>query len=232
VTPNFVARAGLGEQFAGEQNYRGRSTDSQHVNVPMRYLAEKGGTQNLILSKEGAGRLYYRVGMQYAPTNLKLAAADYGFTVERVYEAVDNPADVRREKDGTWHIKAGARVRVRLTMAAPARRYHVALVDPMPAGLESLNPELATTGTIPEDQREDDQKGGYWWWYRSWFEHQNFRDERAEAFTSLLWEGVYNYTYVARATTPGNFVVPPAKAEEMYHPETFGRGASDRVVIE
>jgi uncharacterized protein YfaS (alpha-2-macroglobulin family) len=232
VTPDFVARAWLGDRFAGEQNYRGRTTDSQRVNVPMRYLAEKGGTQNLILSKEGAGRLYYRVGMQYAPTNLKLAAADYGFTVERVYEAVDNPADVRRDKDGTWHIKAGARVRVRLTMAAPARRYHVALVDPMPAGLESLNPELATTGTIPQDEQADSAKGAYWWWYRSWFEHQNFRDERAEAFTSLLWEGVYNYSYVARATTPGNFVVPPAKAEEMYHPETFGRGASDRVVVE
>jgi alpha-2-macroglobulin len=27
-------------------------------------------------------------------------------------------------------------------------------------------------------------------------------------------------------------VVPPPKAEEMYMPETFGRGASDRVVIE
>ncbi len=28
------------------------------------------------------------------------------------------------------------------------------------------------------------------------------------------------------------FVVPPPKAEEMYMPETFGRGASDRVIIE
>ena len=57
------------------------------------------------------------------------------------------------------------------------------------------------------------------------------RDERTEAFTSLLWQGVHNYTYVTRATTPGNFVVPPAKAEEMYHPETFGRSGSDRVII-
>ena len=33
-------------------------------------------------------------------------------------------------------------------------------------------------------------------------------------------------------TTPGRFVVPPTKAEEMYEPETFGRSASDVVVIE
>src|SRR5215471_1423892 len=70
--------------------------------------------------------------------------------------------------------------------------------------------------------------------YRSryWFQHQNLRDDRAEAFTSLLWEGVYEYSYVARATTPGDFTVPPSKAEEMYAPETFGRGATDRVVIQ
>ena len=232
ATPDFVAKAWLGDAFAGQQQFRGRSTDRQQVNVPMSYLAEKDGAQNLILSKEGTGRLYYRIGMSYAPTNLKLKPADYGFTVERVYEAIDNPADVRRDADGTWRIKSGATVRVRLTLAAPSRRYHVALVDPLPAGLEAMNPALSVTGEIPADQKDDTSKRGGWWWWRNWFEHQNLRDERAEAFTSLLWEGVYNYAYVARATTPGTFVVPPTKAEEMYHPETFGRGASDRVVIE
>lgn len=231
TTPDFIARAWLGQSYAGEHQFKGRTTERFNVNVPMRYLSEKQGEQNLVLSKEGAGRLYYRLGMQYAPTNLKLAAADYGFTVERVYEAVDNPTDVRRDADGTWHIKAGAKVRVRLTMVAPSRRYHVALVDPLPAGLEALNPALAVTGSIPRDEKDPNAKRG-WWWSWQWFEHQNMRDERVEAFTSLLWEGVYNYSYIARATTPGSFVVPPTKAEEMYHPETFGRGASDRVVVE
>ncbi|HEY0380094.1 MAG TPA: alpha-2-macroglobulin family protein [Pyrinomonadaceae bacterium] len=232
ATPDFVAKAWLGDQFAGQQQFRGRSTDRQQVNVPMSYIAQKAGTQNLVLSKEGTGRLYYRIGMSYAPTNLKLKPADYGFTVERVYEAIEDPADVKRDADGTWRIKAGATVRVRLTMAAHARRYHVALVDPLPAGLEAMNPALAVTGDIPADQKDNPNARGGWWWWQNWFEHQNLRDERAEAFTSLLWEGVYNYSYVARATTPGTFVVPPTKAEEMYHPETFGRSASDRVVIE
>ena len=69
-------------------------------------------------------------------------------------------------------------------------------------------------------------------WWLTWYEHQNMRDQRAETFTSLLWEGVYEYTYVARATTPGTFVVPPAKAEEMYSPEVFGRSGSDQVIVE
>ncbi len=232
VTPDFVARAWLGQTYAGSTEFRGRSTERFNVNVPMRYLVEQGGTQNLILSKEGAGRLYYRVGMNYAPSSLKLDPAEHGFTVERIYEAVDKADDVKRDADGTWRIKAGAKVRVKLTMVAQSRRYHVALVDPIPAGLEALNPALAVIGSIPQDPNSNDYKRGYWWWWRTWYEHQNLRDERVEAFTSLLWEGVYTYSYVARATTPGNFVVPPAKAEEMYAPETFGRSASDRVIVE
>ncbi len=229
ATPDFVARAWLGDAFAGGHEFRGRTTERHQVNVPMSYLMNESGAQNLILSKQGAGRMYYRIGMNYSPTSLRLKPADYGFTVTRVYEAIDNPNDVRREEDGTWRIKAGAQVRVRLTMVATARRYHVALVDPLPAGFETLNPELAIMGNIP---RDPNAQTGRWWWWRQWFEHQNMRDERVEAFTSLLWEGVYNYSYVARATTPGVFIVPPSKAEEMYHPETFGRGGSDRVVVE
>jgi uncharacterized protein YfaS (alpha-2-macroglobulin family) len=237
ATPDFVARAWLGEAYAGEQQFKGRSTDRQQFDVPMSYIAQKGegSTQNLVIQKEGAGRLYYRIGMQYAPSSLKLAAADYGFTVERKYEAADNPADVRRDSDGTWHIKAGAKVRVKLTLVAPTRRYHVALVDPLPAGLEAMNPALAVTGSVPNENTEVNgvsSRFSWWWGMRPWFEHQNLRDERAEAFTSLMWEGVYDYTYFARATTPGSFVVPPPKAEEMYHPETFGRGPTDRVIIE
>ena len=63
------------------------------------------------LSREGAGRLYYRIGMRYAPLDLRPEAAEYGFTVLRTYEGVDDPADVTQDKDGFWHMKAGARVR-------------------------------------------------------------------------------------------------------------------------
>jgi len=234
ATPDFVARAWLGEAYAGEHTFKGRSTDRQHVDVPMRFLPEPGGRTKLVLAKQGQGRLYYRLGMQYAPKSLVLPPADHGFAVSRLYEAVEDPDDVQRSSDGTWRIKAGAMVRVTLTMVARARRYHVALVDPLPAGFEPLNPELATTASIPPAPTDDaeSQVKAPWWWRRPWYEHQNMRDERVEAFASLLWSGVYSYSYVARATTPGTFVVPPAKAEEMYDPETFGRGPSDRVVIE
>jgi len=231
TTPDFAARLWLGEAYAGEHAFRGRTTDRQQVEVPMVQMGAAGTTSDLVVAKEGPGRLYYRVGLSYAPSSLRLDAADHGFTVERTYQAIDDPADVSRMADGSWRIRAGSRVRVQLTMVAPARRYHVALVDPLPAGLEAQNPALATTGALPPAPENASDRPWPWWW-RSWFEHQNLRDERVEAFTTLLGEGVHAYSYVARATTPGRFVVPPAKAEEMYHPETFGRSATDTVTVE
>ncbi len=226
VTPDFVARVWLGADFAGELAFKGRSTSYFQIAIPMADVASHD-KQNLTIQKDGKGRLYYRVGMTYAPASLALAPADYGFVVTRRYEAVDDPHDVTRGADGVWHVVAGARVRVTLSLVNDNRRYQVALVDPLPAGLEPMNPELATTGPIPRDPKVKRQR----WWF-NWYDHQEMRDERVEAFAAILWEGAHDYAYVARATTPGNFVVPPPKAEEMYMPETFGRGASDRVIVE
>ena len=233
LTPDFVARIWLGEQFVAGHSFQGRSTEYVGLDLPMQFLRDSSTGPNetlpLTVLKEGQGRLYYRLGLRYAPADLDLDPVDHGFALERIYEAIDDPADVTRDENGVWRIRAGARVRVRLTMAAPSRRVHVALVDRLPAGLEILNPDLAVTADPP---RETDRASTGRWWWSSWHQHQNLRDDRAEAFTSYLWAGVYEYSYIARATTPGAFTAPPAKAEEMYAPETFGRTGTDWIVVE
>ncbi len=161
VTPDFVTRVWLGSTYAGEEAFKGRSVDSNVLNIPMSYLVDQGGTSNLFIDRQGAGRLYYRIGMKYAPKNLKLEPADYGFTVLRKYEAVDNKDDVKQNADGTWTIKSGARVRVRLTMVAQARRYHVALVDQLPAGLGDPEPGTGNHGSDPaRHRRRQHQRDG------------------------------------------------------------------------
>ncbi len=243
VEPDFVARAWFGGDYAGAHAFKGRTTERHHINVPMLDVV-KAEEPAIVLQKDGAGRMYYRMGLKFAPRNLDLEPLSRGFEVVRTYEGADDPDDVGRRDDGTWVFKLGARVKVTLSMVAAMRRYHVALVDPLPAGCEILNPALKVTQDFEENPMEamsalyalDDGYSPEPWflwlrWMRPWFEHQNFRDERAEAFTSLLWEGVHTYTYFTRATTPGEFIVPPLKAEEMYSPEVFGRGATDRVVV-
>jgi hypothetical protein len=232
-TPDFVARIWLGDTYAGSSEFSGYTTEQHEMLIPMDFVLSEtssaGGTESLIISKEGPGRLYYRLGLSYAPTDLNLKPLDMGFVILRRYEAVDDPEDVTQDSEGVWHIKAGVRVKVHITMVADNRRYHVALVDPLPAGLEIINPALSVAQNLPQDDPFTRSYG--WWWWGTWYEHQNLRDDRAEAFTSLLWDGVYEYTYFARATTPGTFIVPPTKAEEMYSPEVFGRSSSDWLIV-
>lgn len=234
-TPDFIARSWLGNNYVGETKFAGRSTDTQVINVPVRFLQTHPDASDLFIAKEGAGRLYYRVAFNYAPKELLLDAYDNGFSVTRSYEAVENPSDVKKDNEGIWHIKSGATVKVKIEITVPEQRYHVALTDPLPAGMEPVNAALAGTRTIqPEADKSSSADGLFYypWWRDAWFEHQNLKDFRAEAFSSYLWGGKYNYSYIIKATTPGVFIVPPSKIEEMYAPETFGRAASDRVVIE
>src|SRR5690606_29246453 len=102
---------------------KGRTTDFFQINIPMQTVATHD-RQPLTIQKDGRGRLYYRVGMIYAPASLQLAPADHGFVVTRTYEGADDPKDVTRDAKGVWRIKAGARVRVKLKMVNENRRYH------------------------------------------------------------------------------------------------------------
>ncbi len=231
VEPDFIVRSWLGEHFAGVHHFKGRTTERHHVDIPMQWLADQDEQQDLTLARDGAGRMYYRIGLRYAPKSLDLEPASHGFEVSRVYRPLERDEDVVLNDDGTWEIRAGARVKVEVTLVAPASRYHVALVDALPAGLEPLNPALAVSDVPDNGSPGRPVPHGRMVWWGPWYQHQNLRDERVEAFATLLPGGVYEYRYYARATTPGEFIVPPARAEEMYRPETFGRSGSTRVVV-
>jgi uncharacterized protein YfaS (alpha-2-macroglobulin family) len=124
-------------------------------------------------------------------------------------------------------VKAGATVRVRLKITSPDRRYYAAIVDPLPAGFEILDTSLATSA---KEVDHDASAAPKRWWWSPW-SHTELKDDRLQLFADTLWAGDYEYTYLAHATTPGRFIAPPARAEEMYAPETFGRGASDVVEV-
>ena len=215
---------------------KGRTTNTYTVNIPMKaVLSSSSNTnKNLIMQKDGQGRLYYRIALNYAPTSLQLNAANYGFKIERTYVSVDDSSHVQKQEDGIWKFKLNEKIKVVLTMTTTQRRYHIVLVDYLPAGCEPLNTQLK--GTITGDTESSVTRSNQAIYYYpgcqlGWTDHENLRDERVEAFKSLLWPGVYQWSYIMRATCAGTFIMPPAKAEEMYAPENFGRSATDKAVI-
>lgn len=230
--PDLLGRVWIGEQLAGEHVFRGQVTDRVDVRVPMATLAEVDGELPLTVAKKGRGALHYRVAVRYVPTGSTSNPVDAGLAVHRTYEPVDDLADVRIDEDGTWHIREGARVRVRLTLAAPVQRHHVVLDDHLPAGLELLHPESSVVDDDPPASAEEEQVERYWWWWRPWYDHEVVESDGVRAFSAQLWEGVHTYTYLAQAAAAGAFEAPPARAEERYATTTFGLSAGERVVVE
>ncbi len=151
-----------------------------------------------------------------------------GIVVERWYERVDT-------KQPTVSVAEGDLVRVRLRVTVPDERHFVVVDDALPAGLEPVDLSLRTVAapgvTFPDYQPgQQDWPEGEGWWYGSWdaglwspFDHRELRDDRVVYSATVLWKGTYTATYLARATTAGTFIVPPAWSEEMYNRGVNGR---------
>jgi uncharacterized protein YfaS (alpha-2-macroglobulin family) len=237
VVPDHISQIWYGEGYMGQGAFKGREMKVVQQKIPLAAL-RKLGDQQLVLAKQGKGKLYYRIGMRYAPKDLVLQPEEQGFSVSRVYEPIKDPKGkvlkdtVKRRGDGSWEIKAGSTVRVRVVVVVPDRRYFVAVMDPLPAGLEAINLKFKTSASSRLSGQLDNRTYDSWSWYSLFaFSHREMRDDRVVLFADRLPAGVYEYTYLARATSYGSFVVAPTKAEEMYHPETFGRSGTTWVHI-
>ena len=61
--------------------------------------------------------------------------------------------------------------------------------------------------------------------------HRELRADRVVLFVDHLGPGRHVLTIPLRATTPGRYRLPPARAESMYYPEIFGHTAAASVVV-
>lgn len=232
VEPHLAVQSWLGSSFVGETAFDGRQARVMSGAIPMTAL-QKLGSSDFVIARQGEGRLYYRLGLRSASADLTLPPEEEGFSVTRSYEPGDDDAVVERDGDGNHHVDAGSVVRVRVTVVVPDDRYDVAIDDPLPAGLESINTALSTTASQSLSGRLDDRRSDVrHYCSRFPFDHFELRDDRVVIYARRVPAGVYEVTYLARATTRGRFSASPAHVEEMYAPEVFGSSASDVIFVE
>jgi uncharacterized protein YfaS (alpha-2-macroglobulin family) len=186
----------------------------------------------------GEGGVFYYLTVTEVPAAPPVTPEDRGIRVERWYERYDR---------GTPTVTAveGDLVRVRLRITVPTMRYFMVLDDALPAGLEAVDLSLRTAAALPgpghappadEDAEGDEDSGVRWYgsWDSGWwspFDHRELRDDRVVYSATVLWPGTYTASYLARATTPGTFIRPPAHAEEMYNPGVNGRSDGGTFVV-
>jgi alpha-2-macroglobulin len=244
--PDFKATVSLGNKPLFDVAFKGRSMGVAHKFVPMKDLTALAGKGDLpfLFSKDGPGVLYYGALMRYAPKEIPLTPLERGITVQRWFEPFTGGGQATK-------FYAGDLVRVRVRVATPQERNFVVVDVPLPAGLEPIDTSLASTAKLPsapgeetkdvsyesegaEDEYSDEEQGNFnEWATRFWspFNHVEQRDDRVALFADHMPPGVHVSSFVARATTPGDFLMKPAKAEEMYTPEVFGRSNGGRFTI-
>jgi uncharacterized protein YfaS (alpha-2-macroglobulin family) len=153
-----------------------------------------------------------------------LPAANRRLTIKRSHFALDGtPADLTRlrqnERVVVW-IEVGG-----LTELDRSANADLVIADLLPAGLE-----------IEAPLRRVDAEGATRFPFLGTltrFAAVEARDDRfvAAARGRDLDELALRIGYVARAITPGSYVLPAAQAEDMYRPEIFARSAAGRVVV-
>jgi len=145
--------------------------------------------------------------------------AENGFKIERLTYTLDgDPVDAA-------HVKQNRRLVVvlRVTEAQP-QFGRVIVADYLPAGFEIDNPRLVSSGDT-----------GTLSWITDAVEpvSTELRDDRfTAAFERKRGDtAVFTVAYVVRAVSPGTYVQPQARVEDMYRPDRYGRSQSGNVEV-
>jgi hypothetical protein len=238
--PDFLGTVYLDGRKLAAREFRGRSARIEQVRVPMAELGKLAGRLPLVFQKQGPGVLYYGARLRYAPEKLPMTPLDQGLVVQRWFEPYQGGGQATA-------FQAGELVRVRVRVGSPQERHHLVVEVPLPAGLEAVDTSLATSARLSDAGGEEGRGPGYeyesaedtyadgrdgqgpfgayaasFW---SPFNHVEQRDDRVLLFADHLPPGVHVHSFVTRATTPGRFLLKPARAEEMYTPEVYGRSS-------
>jgi uncharacterized protein YfaS (alpha-2-macroglobulin family) len=175
----------------------------RHKSVP---LSEATVTKPVVVTPK-SGSVHYAVLLRFQRDLEHQHEAQNGFTLRHEY--LD---PTTRKPLGS--MKTGDVVRVRVTIESPESRAYVAVTDALPAAFEPIQSTFATTAAAAPDPSHDSE-----WW----MSYQEMHDDRVDVFANELWEGPKTFSYLARATHAGHFVVPAATVQEMYVPAKHAR---------
>lgn len=193
-------------------------------NTPWRsYWKRDAVPSALALASKDSKPLFTNLTLQGYPIEPNHSIAD-GIAVRRHYY------NDRGEKLSLSNVKTGDLILVRVDMHSidEYRLPDAMLVELLPAGLELENQNLSSAVAMNEMRVEN--KTVAQWMEKTHIVHQEFRDDRYVAALSLSRQ-TSSVFYLARAVTPGEYLVPPSLVEDMYRPEIRAVGAMGKPLV-
>jgi uncharacterized protein YfaS (alpha-2-macroglobulin family) len=154
-----------------------------------------------------------------APDGSNVATEAAGFVVSRELQQVrgdDEPPRRLRldEAAQVLDFTVGDVIEDHVQVINPGDRYYVAVVVPLAAGMEPLNPRLATAPPEATPAGSLSLEPSY----------AAYLDDHVAFYYDSLPKGSYDFYFRTRATVPGRYIQPPAAAEMMYDGSVRGNG--------
>ena len=164
------------------------------------------------------GPVYVTVKVKALPeTRDYPGLTEKGLQITRLYE--------KKGADGVWRpateFAVGDVVRVTLTCAKVADELeYFVLEDYLPACMEAINPNIPSQAAGLEPLP-----------WSLWFDHREYLPERVRGFCTR-WAGrdLLNMRYYARVKRAGRSMAPPAEAQLMYEPQTYGLSENKEII--
>ncbi len=217
VKPDFTATLRAAGKTLLSRKFRGRTQPALVSDFKFKDF-DRGKEMAFSFTKKGPGRLYYGLRLRYAPREM-LKSRDEGFMVLKHYETL------KGDKISGAQFQSGQDYVVVVTVETRQKRHFVMVDDPVPAGLKIVNLSFQTTA---RHKYQGVKRQSRWW--GSFSHHEQYAD-RVLLFADSMTPGKHTYRYLVRAVTPGDYLLPPTKAEEMYTPDVFGYFGQQRAAV-
>jgi uncharacterized protein YfaS (alpha-2-macroglobulin family) len=186
-----------------------------------------GGAVTVTLQKGGSGQAVLRSELSYVPEadGSKVASASRGFVVTREWQviAAKGPASVTQVKEpgAMLPLAIADVVEDHVQVVNPKDRNYVAVVVPLAAGVEPLNPALATAPPEATPRGTTTLTPTY----------VAFLDDQVTYYYDTLPKGTFDFYFRTRASVAGRFIQPAARAEMMYDMAVTGNSAGGIVQV-
>ncbi len=170
------------------------------------------GANTVRVVKRGGGTLYWSAtGVYYDTQAAEARRGDRQLAITRAYARLTpikqrNGNIVYREEPFKGEMRPGDVLTVRITVAGSTDWRYLVIEDPLPAGVEAIQDTLAYP--LERPAREG-------WWYGSRVE---YRDNKTVFFQESFDRGRYQFTYLVKAISSGQFRAVPAQIMPMYVP--------------
>lgn len=182
-------------------------------NIPVSILAE-----GLNLTNIGPTSAWYSLAVIGSPADAPLSMTQ-GLHIRRsLFSTKSEPIDTKSISQGTVMV-----VMLEGNAATTNIKHKVLILDPLPAGIEIENSNLANAASAADL---------HWIGELTPTNYTAELDDRLVAALDLdATQKSFKLAYLARAVTPGHYRAPPPWIEDMYRPRYRGRGKSGWIDI-